>query len=233
MSSCMWGGIPIQTWMKEVNVEAETVQPRQHAFLSSPNEPSSPLSPTFLISAVCLNGSSVHKQTHTLTHSPHTPCSTCGKTPHYQTCSSGPELPAASSLLSDTFFVLFFRGWPLLVFLFVNGSFSLFYPVVVDDVFLFLWIIPHSKKLNCVSCRPSLTQLLFHSTLFRVWLLSECVCSVSVFFLPCVEQCVFCCCPSLWLSLLLLLWWSALQRGSCALRFASGSKWLWLSDPLR
>lgn len=29
--------------------------------------------------------------------SPHTPCSTCGKTPHSQTCSSGPGLPAASS----------------------------------------------------------------------------------------------------------------------------------------
>lgn len=29
-------------------------------------------------------------------HSPHTLCLTCGKTPHSQTCSSGPGLPAAS-----------------------------------------------------------------------------------------------------------------------------------------
>lgn len=42
-------------------------------------------------------------------HSPHTPCSTCGKTPHSQTCSSGPGLPAASSPTLSGLFRLTFQ----------------------------------------------------------------------------------------------------------------------------
>lgn len=132
-------------------------------------------------------------------HSPHTLCLTCGKTPHSQTCSSGPGLPAASS--------------PTL-----RGHSSLFPP---DPA--------HFKVPQCVFffffCRPSRTQPL----------------SLSLTSLPCLFVCVFF--PSLflvWSNVLLAAglsdwdWWSAsVWCGSCALRVASGSKWLTESDPLR
>lgn len=148
--------------------------------LSSANEPPS----LVFISAASQNGSSVN--------SPHTPCSTCGKTPHCQTCSSGPGLPAASS--------------PTL-----SGPSRLtFLPLLdkkPDD--------PAESTLSCVRLSVPLS-LSLSLLLFRV--------SLCVFFSSlCGAMC------SLRPAPVIVTYCSA----SCALRVASGFKWLLLSDPPR
>ena len=98
-------GFPPLNLLYEINEPVWSSQPS--SMLSSANEPPS----LVFISAVSQTVSSVCVCVCvwlSLSHSPHTPCSTCGKTPHCRTCSSGPGLPAASSpALSGLFTVTF------------------------------------------------------------------------------------------------------------------------------